>query len=76
MKHKNEIGIFTVHHVRKNQKRVFLFSFLSVLCVNLSSVLFNETDDTEEKKTREAERERSDICVRVYIDGRTQCVCS
>ncbi len=42
----------------KSQKNVFLFSSLSVLCVNLSSVLFNETNDTEEKKTREAERER------------------
>ncbi len=52
-----EIGTFTVHHVRKNQKYVFLFSSLSVLCVNLSSVLFNETNDTEVKKTRETERE-------------------
>jgi hypothetical protein len=42
---------------KKSQKNVFLFSSLSVLCENLSSVLFNETNCTEEKKTREAERE-------------------
>jgi hypothetical protein len=42
----------------KSKRNVFLFSSISVLCANFSSVLFNETNDTEEKKTREAERER------------------
>ncbi len=41
-----------------SQRNVFLFSSISVLCVNFSSVLFNETNDTEEKKSREAGRER------------------
>jgi len=42
----------------KSQRNVFLFSSLSVLCANLSSVLFNETNDTEETKNRDAKRER------------------